>query len=168
MSSEPVSAAPLRVAMLAPPWIPVPPPAYGGIEAVIALLCDGLVGRGHDVTLFAAPGSRSRATVREVLSRCFPQRIERALHEADHVARVFEAVDHARKQGHPFDIIHDHCGFTAFAMADRVRTPWCTPCTVPSPRKQASSINTTQRKPERSRSVVVRPRRHPPNCRSSR
>jgi len=31
----------LRVAVLAPPWIAVPPPAYGGIEAVVALRCDG-------------------------------------------------------------------------------------------------------------------------------
>lgn len=50
---------PLRIAVLAPPWIPVPPPAYGGIEAVVDLLCEALVGCGHDVTLFAAPGSRS-------------------------------------------------------------------------------------------------------------
>ncbi len=27
----------LRVAMLAPPWIPVPPDGYGGIEAVVSL-----------------------------------------------------------------------------------------------------------------------------------
>ena len=53
----------LRIAVLAPPWITVPPPAYGGIEAVVALLCDELVARGHDVTLFAAPGSRSPAHV---------------------------------------------------------------------------------------------------------
>src|SRR2546425_51954 len=32
--------------MLAPPWIEVPPQAYGGIESVVALLCDGLVRRG--------------------------------------------------------------------------------------------------------------------------
>ncbi len=53
--------------MLAPPWIPVPPPGYGGIEAVVALLCEELVARGHDVTLFAAPGSRSAAQVRSPL-----------------------------------------------------------------------------------------------------
>ena len=114
---------PLRVAMLAPPWIPVPPPGYGGIEYVVQLLCDGLVERGVQVTLFAAPGSKSRAEVRPVLPRTYPERIERALHEADHVARVFDAVEDARRQGQPFDIIHDHCGFTAFAMADRISTP---------------------------------------------
>ena len=53
--------------MLAPPWIPVPPPGYGGIEAMVALLCEGLVERGHDVTLLAAPGSRSSAKIRELL-----------------------------------------------------------------------------------------------------
>jgi glycosyltransferase involved in cell wall biosynthesis len=58
-----------------------------------------------------------------VLSRCYPNRIERALHEVDHVARVWEAVDHARRSGRPFDLIHDHCGFTGFAMADRIATP---------------------------------------------
>ena len=33
----------LRIAVLAPPWIPVPPPAYGGIEVVVGLLCATLV-----------------------------------------------------------------------------------------------------------------------------
>ena len=46
----------LRIAMLAPPWIPVPPPAYGGIETVVGLLVDALVARGHEVTLIAPPG----------------------------------------------------------------------------------------------------------------
>jgi hypothetical protein len=32
----------LRIAMLAPPWIPVPAPGYGGIEAVIDLLSRAL------------------------------------------------------------------------------------------------------------------------------
>lgn len=113
----------LRIAMLAPPWLPTPPPGYGGIEHVVALLCDGLVRRGHDVTLFAAPGSASAATVHPVLPSCYPDRIERALHEVDHVARVFDAVDQAAITDTPFDLIHDHCGFTAFAMANRITTP---------------------------------------------
>ena len=29
--------------MLAPPWIQVPPPGYGGIESVVDLLCDQLI-----------------------------------------------------------------------------------------------------------------------------
>jgi glycosyltransferase involved in cell wall biosynthesis len=113
----------LRVAMLAPPWIPVPPPGYGGIEAVVALLTDELVRRGHEVTLFAAPGSVSGAEVHTLLDRPHPDRIERSLYEVDHVARAFAMIDGARDQGRPFDVVHDHCGFTAFAMADRLSTP---------------------------------------------
>jgi glycosyltransferase involved in cell wall biosynthesis len=47
-----------RIGVIAPPWIPLPPDAYGGIEAVVALLCERLAVRGHDLTLVAAPGSR--------------------------------------------------------------------------------------------------------------
>jgi glycosyltransferase involved in cell wall biosynthesis len=113
----------LRIAMLAPPWIPVPPPAYGGIEAVLALLCDALVARGHDVELLGAPGSRSRARVRALLDAPHPDRIGAAVYEVDHVARAFAAIDAAAADGAPFDVVHDHNGFAALAMADRVEAP---------------------------------------------
>ena len=113
----------LRIAMLAPPWIPVPPPGYGGIEYVVALLTDALVERGHDVELFCAPGSHSKATVRPLLTAAHPQEIERALIEADHVARAFELFDQAAADGQPFDVVHDHCGYTPLAMADRLDLP---------------------------------------------
>jgi glycosyltransferase involved in cell wall biosynthesis len=113
----------LHIAQLAPPWIPVPPPGYGGIEFVVALLCDALVARGHDVELFCAPGSRSQAKVHPLLGAPHPESIERALFESDHVARAFAAVDAAAAEGNPFDVVHDHCGYTALAMADRLETP---------------------------------------------
>ncbi|MCW3063598.1 MAG: glycosyltransferase family 4 protein [Solirubrobacterales bacterium] len=119
---EPVGR-PLRIAMLAPPWIPIPPPGYGGIEFVVQLLTDALVARGHDVELFCAPGSSSRAKVRTLLPAAHPDSIERALFEADHVARAFAAFDAAAGAGEPFDVVHDHCGYTTLAMADRQRTP---------------------------------------------
>jgi glycosyltransferase involved in cell wall biosynthesis len=113
----------LRIAMLAPPWIPVPPPGYGGIESVVSLLADEMVNRGHAVTLFAAPGSRSRAELCSPLSRAVPEHIGETLFEADHVGRAFAAIDAAENADRAFDIVHDHCGFTAIAMADRLKTP---------------------------------------------
>ena len=77
--------------MLAPPWIPVPAPAYGGIEEVVRLLCDGLAENGHDVTLFAPPGSESRAAVVHLLEETHPDEIQKAQFESDHVARAFAA-----------------------------------------------------------------------------
>jgi glycosyltransferase involved in cell wall biosynthesis len=51
----------MKVLLVMDPLIPVPPLHYGGIERVVADLADGLVARGHDVTLWAAPGSRTGA-----------------------------------------------------------------------------------------------------------
>jgi hypothetical protein len=72
--------------MLAPPWIAVPPPGYGGIEAVVALLCEELVARGHDLTLFAAPGSHSDAHVCSPLEGTHADQIGSSLYESDHVS----------------------------------------------------------------------------------
>jgi len=110
---------PLRIAMLAPPWIPVPPSGYGGIEAVVDLLVRALEVRGHLVTLFAAPGSQARSLV-SPLGEPHPDKIGSALYEADHVARAFAAIEAANP---PFDVVHDHSGFTAVAMADRLALP---------------------------------------------
>ena len=53
----------MRIAVIAPVWFPVPPTGYGGIELVVSLLADGLVDAGHDVTLFASGGSRTKAAL---------------------------------------------------------------------------------------------------------
>ena len=108
--------------MLAPPWLSVPPSGYGGVEVVVSALTEALVRRGHAVTLFCAPGSVSAATVMTLLDAPHPDEIERSLYEVDHVARAFEEIDDAPPEQR-FDVIHDHCGFTAIAMADRINTP---------------------------------------------
>ncbi len=51
----------LRILLVMDPVLRVPPEHYGGIERVVAALADGLCRRGHEVTLWAAPGSRTRA-----------------------------------------------------------------------------------------------------------
>jgi glycosyltransferase involved in cell wall biosynthesis len=47
----------MRIGLIAPPWVPVPPPAYGGTEAVVDRLARGLVRAGHEVLLAAAADS---------------------------------------------------------------------------------------------------------------
>ena len=62
----------VRIAIIAPPWVPVPPPAYGGTEAVLDTLARGLQAAGHDVLLFATGDSTCevpRGWVRESRGR---------------------------------------------------------------------------------------------------
>lgn len=47
----------MRILIVMDPFIRVPPAHYGGIERVIADLANGLARAGHEVTLWAAPGS---------------------------------------------------------------------------------------------------------------
>jgi glycosyltransferase involved in cell wall biosynthesis len=122
LSPAGMPGAPLRIAMLAPPWITVPAAGYGGVESVVNTLTEALVGRGHEVTLFCAPGSVSSAKVETLLARSHPDEIERSLYEVDHVAQAFDRIE-AAADGERFDVIHDHCGFTALAMANRIDTP---------------------------------------------
>jgi glycosyltransferase involved in cell wall biosynthesis len=118
-----LASGPLRVAMLAPPWISVPPPGYGGVESVVSTLTEALVAQGHDVTLFCAPGSASEAKVVTLLAESHPDEIERSVYEIDHVVRALDHVEAGAHAGR-FDVVHDHCGFSALALADRIETPF--------------------------------------------
>jgi glycosyltransferase involved in cell wall biosynthesis len=90
--------------MVMPPWYEVPPAGYGGLERVCASLIDGLVARGHDVTLFGT-GTRTGTQARFVSTNPelqYPRLLE-ALPELVHVTQVNELL--TQKQ---YDIVHDH------------------------------------------------------------
>jgi glycosyltransferase involved in cell wall biosynthesis len=94
----------VRIAVIAPPWYTIPPSGYGGIEWVVSLLADGLTDRGHEVTLFAPPGSETDARLVPPLRAVPPEElIGDPWYEASHVISVY---DH----GDDFDILHDHTG----------------------------------------------------------
>lgn len=94
----------LRVAVMAPPFFPIPPDGYGGIERVISVLTEGLVGAGHDVTLFAPAGSQTSARLVTPLEK--PPPLGDPTSITDELAHVSVAYAHASE----FDVIHDHTG----------------------------------------------------------
>ena len=104
---------PLSIAMVAPPFLAVPPPRYGGTERIVGVLAEGLQRRGHDVTVFAAGDSRVKATLVPVV----PESLWRHGIQTDaapHMARIVEQV--ARYDGR-FDVIHSHIEWHAFEFA---------------------------------------------------
>jgi glycosyltransferase involved in cell wall biosynthesis len=94
----------MRVAVVAPPWFAVPPTGYGGIELVVSLLADGLVDAGHDVTLFASGGSRTKAAlVSPMAMPPDPRDLGNAWYDGFHALAAY-------LQMGGFDIVHDHAG----------------------------------------------------------
>jgi glycosyltransferase involved in cell wall biosynthesis len=107
----------VKIAEIAPAWIEVPPPGYGGIEWVVACLADGFADTGHDVTLFASGGSRTRAELVSFFDPApGPTQIGVTYLEAVHALGAYE-------QAGRFDLIHDHSGFVGLTLATRVSTP---------------------------------------------
>jgi len=100
----------MRVGMIAPPWFPLPPQRYGGIEFVVSLLTEGLVRHGHDVTLFASGDSTTRARLSFIFARAPFEQIEGGGNLE--VVHSLDAYTHARE----FDVIHDHDGLASRAM----------------------------------------------------
>jgi glycosyltransferase involved in cell wall biosynthesis len=106
----------LRVAVVSPPWFPVPPSGYGGIEWVVSLLADGLVAAGHDVTLFASGDSRTKAKLVAVYETAPSQWIGRSFWELRHGLACYGRPDE-------FDVISDHTGPVGLVFSGLVSTP---------------------------------------------
>lgn len=91
----------LRIGLIAPPWVPVPPAVYGGTELVIATLARGLQAAGHHVSLFATGDSTCPVSDRRWL---FPEALGTSAApelELAHVERAYEVLSDV-------DLVHDH------------------------------------------------------------
>lgn len=93
----------MRIAIIAPPWVPVPPPAYGGTEAVLDCLARGIRAAGHDVLLFATGDSTCAVPTRWVLERAAGTVSTGAATELRHVVNAYDAVIEWGAE-----VVHDH------------------------------------------------------------
>ena len=106
----------MRILQVAPLWEPVPPPAYGGTEAVVHVLVEELVHRGHQVTLCASGDSCTSARLQAVYPR--------SLRTADDLAAKQPYAWHhavsSLRDAREYDIIHNHAGEEVMALAHLV------------------------------------------------
>ena len=96
----------MRIAVLAPISWRVPPRHYGPWELFASLLTEGLVSRGHDVTLFATSDLGDVCCVEHVVPRGWSEDpdIDPKVAECLHISEVFERASE-------FDIIHNSFDF---------------------------------------------------------
>jgi glycosyltransferase involved in cell wall biosynthesis len=109
----------MRIAQVAPLFETVPPRRYGGTERVVAWLVDGLVERGHEVTLFAAEGSSTRA--RLVAERGGRLGVDAAHQEA--LARHLALGEDVAAAAGDFDLVHFHLDLCHLPVARRLPIP---------------------------------------------
>jgi glycosyltransferase involved in cell wall biosynthesis len=91
----------MRIGLIAPPWTPIPPKLYGGIELVVDQLARGLQDAGHDVLLYATGDSTCPVPRDWILPEAEGMRIGMAVPEIRHVIHAYEAVSDC-------DVVHDH------------------------------------------------------------
>lgn len=93
----------MKIAIIAPPWVPVPPPAYGGTEAVLDTLARGLQDAGHEILLYSTGDSTCEVpgafTFEHALGTV-------STGSASELCHVVEAYERLREWGP--DMIHDH------------------------------------------------------------
>jgi len=103
MTSRAFERDALRIGVLAPPWVSVPPVGYGGTERVIDRLARGLRSAGHDVRLWTTGDSSCPVPVGFTYPTARTQAMGTSSIELKHTLEGYEWF--ANEQ---CDVIHDH------------------------------------------------------------
>ena len=134
---------PLRIAHVAPVATSIPPPRSGSVETMTSLLTEGLVARGHEVTLFATSGSKTSARLHATFEQGYWHDPTMWPWELYEMLNLAAAVERAGQ----FDLIHYEAAsfpmslaFTRLSAAPLVQTLHHSP--------SAAEINLWSRYPE--------------------
>ena len=103
----------MRIAHVAPVATTIPPPKSGSVESMTSLLTEGLVARGHDVTLFATADSKTRAKLHAIYPHGYWHDDNMWPWELYEMLNLAAAVECA----HEFDIIHYEAAYYPISLA---------------------------------------------------
>lgn len=109
----------LKIAQIAPLWFPIPPKKYGGIERIVYYLTEGLIKKGHHVTLFASGNSKTSAKLISITKKGLYQKGIPWEDWIWHGANFSLAIKMAKN----FDIIHAHLPLFCFPFQRFTKVP---------------------------------------------
>jgi len=93
----------MRIAIVAPPWGPIPPDLYGGIEQAVDGLACGLQAGGHEILLYATGDSTCPVPRKWLLEHAELDRMGFTVPELRHVMAAYDVIGESN-----IDIVHDH------------------------------------------------------------
>lgn len=101
----------MRIAIVSSNLFKIPPDKGHAVQWITSVLADGLVKKGHDVTLFAPGNSQTSGKLFSILDRALDETVQvdwrkKGEHQAFDTALAVEAFTHQP----PFDIIHVSLG----------------------------------------------------------
>lgn len=106
----------LKIGLISSPFLKTPPDSYGGLEMIVADLAEVLAKKGHEVTVFAADGSKVKGC--EIIECGAP-----ALKvQVDWVEAERKAYEIYKNHLNHFDIIHAHT-WLGFEYLAKTRNP---------------------------------------------
>ncbi len=109
----------MRIAQISTLSRSVPPDGEGSVEALVSIITEGLVKRGHDVTLFATADSKTGASLRSPVETSY-------MHDSNkwdwQLYEGFQARE-AFKSWEDFDLIHCHSYHFGLFFSDFVPIP---------------------------------------------
>jgi glycosyltransferase involved in cell wall biosynthesis len=103
----------MRIAHIAPVATTIPPPKSGSVETMTSLLTEGLVARGHDVTLFATGDSKTTANLCAIYAHGYWHDEHMWPWELYEMLNLAAAVERAAD----FDIIHYEAAYYPMSLA---------------------------------------------------
>lgn len=110
---------PMRIGLIAPPVVSLPPPTYAGTERIVTSLALGLHARGHQVTAFTTGDSDLPCEVVPVV----PRALWREGMSGDLGVYFQMAVARAWEEADRFDVIHSHVETQGFLFAAHAPVP---------------------------------------------
>ena len=109
----------MKIAHVGPVATTIPPPKSGSVEQMTSLLTEGLVARGHDVTLFATGDSTTAARLHAVFPHGYWHDEHMWPWELYEMLNLAAAVERAGE----FDIIHYEAAYYPMSLAFTRLTP---------------------------------------------
>ena len=103
----------MRIAHIAPVATTIPPIKSGSVETMTSLLTEGLVARGHDVTLFATADSKTTARLHAIYPHGYWHDEHMWPWELYEMLNLAAAVERASQ----FDIIHYEAAYYPMSLA---------------------------------------------------